>query len=119
MFYFILLATTLPATTYGYGEIRCGDVGHAEACSTGAVTASGEPFDPDAVAAAIPLPQRRIMRPFDLSLRARDGSCVLVRVNDKSHPRWIGQRGLDLTPGALRALGHEPSATWGGEVQLC
>lgn len=116
-------ALSLTATTYGWGEMMCGDVGRPQSCSEGAVTATGQPFDPAIPSAAIPAPARKRIQATVLYLRLRnvpDAPCVRVILNDKANPRWIGQRGLDLSPAAVQALtGKTPVPYWKGEVELC
>lgn len=121
---YILVATHQPASTYGYGEMMCGDVGAPRTCDVGAWTASGEPFSP-------PAPTAAVAAPFNLKLRARwvmlrvspeyggSGECQWIRINDKMNPRWVGRRGFDLTPGALRRLGVRPRRNWSGRVSMC
>lgn len=65
---------------------------------SGAVTASGEPFRPDALTAA----HRSL--PFGTRLQVcYCGRCVVVRVNDRGPYVW--GRDLDLSRGAAEALG--------------
>ncbi len=120
MIEYIILALTLPATTYGHGEAgKCGDVGAPVACTAGATTSSGEPFDPEDATAAVPAPAKQRTRPMFVSVRSVNGVCVQIRVNDKGNPRYIGVRGLDLTPGALRLLGIKPTKHWSGKLEVC
>ncbi len=116
------LASGLQATTYGWSEMMCGDVGSPRICAKGAVTASGEEFDPAVASAAIAAPARLVLRPQWVWLRLADGpfKCVRIRLNDKSNPRWIGRRGFDLSPAAVRRLtGAVPSSAWSGRVHVC
>lgn len=119
MIEYIALALALPHSTYGWGSNNCGDIGRPVACSKGAITSSGEEFDPDAVTAAVPAPTSQRTRVTTVKLRATSGKCVAIKINDKSNPRFIGLRGLDLTPGALRALGIEPTRHWSGRIEMC
>jgi hypothetical protein len=119
MIEYVVLALTLPASLYGTGEIRCGDTDKPVPCASGATTSSGEAFDPEEATAAVPAPAKQRTRPMRVSVKAIDGSCVQIKINDKSHPRWIGRRGLDLTPGALRLLGIEPTKHWSGPLEMC
>lgn len=167
---FIVAASGLMSTTYGYGEFSCGDAklklswleqiamqtnlniktkvilreklpalaslsfhefmtAHAimgklkpaQRCSRGAITASGEPFQPfDEPSAAIALPTNVIMRPSWVYLRIADGECHRVRVNDKMNPRFIGKRGFDLSPAAQSLLTGQPaSRNWSARVFIC
>lgn len=119
MIEYVVLALTLPASTYGHLEASCGDVGAPVACDSNATTSSGEGFDPDLPTAAVPAPAKQRTRPMFVSVKSVAGICVKIRVNDKGHPRWIGRRGLDLTPGALRLLGIEPTKHWSGRLEMC
>lgn len=96
------------SSTYGFGEWNCGDIGKAKPCIKGQPTASGVLLDPDAPQAAIAAPTNMRMRPVTVYMRVPGGPCVAIQVIDKMNPRYIGERGFDLTPGALRALGVEP-----------
>jgi hypothetical protein len=118
------LALEHRATTYGWGEKMCGDVGKPRPCTRGAVTASGEPFRPHRVpSAAVPAPTTKRIQPRWIGLRLQgvpDAPCVAVRLNDKANPRWIGQRGLDLSPAAVQALTQNlPMPYWSGKVEEC
>lgn len=119
IFKYFLIAMPLRATVYGFGEMMCGDIGKPVACDKNATTASGEPFDPEIASAAIPLPTPIRMVAFDIEIRAFDGRCVKVRVNDKSNPRWIGRRGLDISPKALEELTGKRNRKWSGKLQFC
>lgn len=92
------------STAYGYGEENCGDYGLPRPCSKGAVTASGEVFDPDLPTAAIFAPRSLKMRAVDVHMQVENGPCIRIRVNDKGNQRYIGKRGFDLSPAALEAL---------------
>lgn len=117
---YVALALVMTASSYGYDEHMCGDVGDPVACSHGATTSSGEAFQPDTVpTAAVPAPTQQRTRPMYVKIKAMDGSCVSIRVNDKANPRFIGKRGLDLTPAALAALGIVPSKNWSGVLTPC
>lgn len=118
------LALEHRATTYGWGEQRCGDVGKPRPCTEDATTASGEPFQPHSVpSAAVPAPKHKRLRPSTLKLKLQGvpgAPCVEVRVNDKANPRWIGQRGLDLSPAAVRQLTRQmPTPHWSGKLEQC
>jgi len=118
---FIVLASGLEATTYGFGEYFCGDYGSPRPCSYGAVTSSGVVFDPDVPQAAVAAPRWLKFRPRVVFLRV-DGSsrCHPIRVVDKMNSRWIGKRGFDLTPAAVRLLtGKTPTKYWSGRVHVC
>jgi hypothetical protein len=113
---YFYLALTLQATVYGAGsnDYNCGDEGKPVACDSNATTASGEPFSPHVIpSAAIPMPTNRIMRPFTVCLYNEEtNKSVYVRVNDKAHNRWIGNRGLDLSPAAYKALTGNEAKPW-------
>lgn len=115
----IAMASIQQASTYGYHERNCGDIDAPAACSKGAITASGEEFDPTLPTAALAVHSGAIMRPVTVIMRVGSGPCVPIRVNDKMNAKWIGKRGFDLSPAALKALTGESSATWTGTVTLC
>lgn len=66
----------------------------------GQPTASGEPFDPNALTAAHPT------LPFGTQLEVCYESCAVVTVNDRGP--FVGDRGLDLSRGAADAIGLTP-----------
>lgn len=110
------------STVYGLQEVKCGDSHDPKPCLHGAITASGEVFNPAALTAAIPMPKNQRMRPFDVYLRHPDnGPCIKIRVNDKMNERYIGKRIFDLTPGAVHAItGKKATKYWSSKgVQLC
>lgn len=120
MLTWIELALSLPATVYGvHGELMCGDPGKVVACDENATTASGDPFDPQALTVAVPLPTNRIIRPVRLCLEnPKTGRQVWVTVNDKANERWIGQRGFDLTPATYKALTGNAAKPWSSIAQI-
>jgi rare lipoprotein A len=63
----------------------------------GALTASGEPFNPWDYTAAHPY------LPFGTLLEVCYSGCVTVRVNDRGP--YVHGRGLDLSQGAAQAIG--------------
>jgi rare lipoprotein A (peptidoglycan hydrolase) len=120
MFEYILLASSLLAFTFGYNEKMCGSAKMPVACSVGAKTASGESFNPNIIAsAALPLPRKFKLKTVMIKLKAKNGKCVTIRVNDRSPEKWIGKRGFEFTPAALRLLGIQPHKKWSGYVELC
>jgi hypothetical protein len=124
MEFLIATAMSLTATTYGWGEMMCGDIGSPRSCSKGAVTASGQPFRPVTVpSAAIPAPTRMPLKARYIDIRLKgvpNAPCVRVILNDKANPRWIGKRGFDLSPAAVQALtGKMPTPHWSGKVEEC
>jgi hypothetical protein len=117
-FIFAAQAVTLPASVYGLGEVACGDAHAPRPCAQGAQTASGETFDPRRPTAAVFMPARYRVRPHWLFLRAGEGPCVAIWVNDKGNPRYHGKRGLDLTPGAFEALTGSKARPWSSLPKL-
>ena len=115
----MLLALESEATTYGYGEKMCCDIGNPCACDTGAITYSGELFDAEKATAAIPSPTQFVFTPVDLMFRVEGGPCVAIRINDKSNPRWIGTRGLDLSPKAVELLTGKRTSNFKQKIELC
>jgi len=106
---FINIAFTVGlSSTYGYGEHHCGDYGEPTPCIKGTITASGDTFDPELPTAAIAAPRNLKMVSTVVYMSANGGRCVAITVNDKMNERYIGKRGFDLSPGALKALGLEP-----------
>lgn len=107
---FVALALKFHATVYGYGELYCGDYdSEPQPCDSTAITASGEPFNPDELIAAVPLPRNRIMRPLTIGVLDHAGRCLQIRVIDKKNERFIGNSGLDLSPGAVLAITGKPA----------
>lgn len=116
----LLIANGLLSTTYGWGEASCGPSKAPVPCVKGAITASGEEFDPSVPSAAIAAPKSLRMRAMYIGLRVVGGRCVRVRLNDKSNPRWIGNRGFDLSPAAVELVTGEPArSTWSAPLELC
>lgn len=120
--FYILVASGLHSTTYGHGELMCGNIGKPVRCSVGAITASGEVFDPQIPTAAIfsPTSLRMWKRASVMPVRILpDGKCMFIRINDKMNPRYIGKRGFDLTPASVKLLGGKVSDKWSGKVEVC
>lgn len=116
----LLLASLLPSTTYGYGEVMCGDIGSPRACDSSAVTASGVGFDPTRAMVAIAAPAGLRLKARVIGLRVPGGKCRKVLLADKMNPRYIGVRGFDLTPAAVALLTGKPaSPVWSGRVEVC
>ncbi len=116
------IASGLTATTYGFGERFCGPIGAPEACVAGTFTASGEEFRPNHVAsAAVPATARLRLTAQWISLKLGGPyPCRQIRLNDKSNPRWIGKRGYDLSPAAVRLLTNRPATRyWSHVVEEC
>jgi hypothetical protein len=116
----ILLATKSISTTYGYGELMCGDPGKVRPCKKGAVTASGDIFDPDIPSMAIAIPANYKMPSVTIQVRDVSGKCHTVRLNDKMNEKWIGHRGFDISPAAVELITGKPATpTWSGVIELC
>jgi hypothetical protein len=117
---FITLALMKAATVYGYGEKNCGNPGKAVACRTGAITASGQMFDPTEISAAVPAPKNNRIRLTHIWVKAYNNACIKLKINDKKNWRYIGKSGLDLTPAAVMAItGKLPSKSWSGKLEMC
>lgn len=76
----------------------------------GQPTASGEPFDPNALTAAHPT------LPFGTQLEVCYESCAVVTVNDRGP--FVGDRGLDLSRGAADAIGLTPAGVDTVDVEV-
>ncbi len=117
---YLMLASLVPSTTYGYGEGMCGDPGHARPCATGAITASGERFDTRIPQVAIALPSKMRIRAQRIRLRIEGGKCQWVRLVDKMNERFTAVRGFDVNPAALRILTGKPATnSWRGRIEMC
>lgn len=121
LLYYILLASGLKATTYGYAESYCGPIGKPRPCIKGAPMANGEPFDPDSPTVAIAAPSNlRIPLDTYVWLRIKDGPCVRLKLTDKMNPRYIGVRSFDLTPKSVELLTGKPATRhWSDVVYVC
>lgn len=115
----IMLALMTPATVYGFGEKNCGNPGKPKPCVYGAITASGEIFDPRRVTGAITVPAKMRFKPFTVLVRSYKNECIPLRINDKSNHRWIGKRGFDLTPAAVKAITGRVHKKWSGRLEFC
>lgn len=116
----LLIANGLVSTTYGYGERMCGDIGTPAECKRGALTASGIPLEPSAPMAAIFAPTKMRLKAQWIQLRVPDRECKWVLLADKGNPRFIGERGFDLTPAAVELLtGESAHPNWSGKVEVC
>jgi hypothetical protein len=121
---YLQLASGLLATTYGWGEAMCGDPGNPRQCVSGQPTASGLPLRPQAAQAAVAVPGYIRIPPegiyIGIRLAGRPHECHMIHLVDKMSERWIGQRGWDLTPGAVRRItGMDPVRGWSAPVELC
>lgn len=117
---YLHLAASHAATTYGFGEYMCGNIGRAKKCQNGAVTATGDTFHTDKLTAAIPIPLKMRLKAFYVWVRGESGRCVRIRVNDKKSPRFIGRSGLDLSPAAQEAVsGKRAKKSWSGKIEIC
>lgn len=117
----LVIASGLHSTVYGVGgEKNCGDIGNPVACAFGAVTASGDTFDPAVSSVAIAAPTRLRIRSTDVWLRVDNGPCHRIRLNDKMNARWVGKRGFDLSAAAVKLLtGKSATRHWSGKVYVC
>ena len=116
----LITASGLVSTTYGYGEMNCGDVGNAIACDSAAYTASGVRFEPRRPQIAIAAPANLRIRPTTVYLRLDAGPCHPVDLVDKMNPRYIGVRGFDLNPAAQALLTGKPATRhWSAVVHVC
>lgn len=119
---FLKIAAGLMVTVYGVeGEMFCGDIGKPVPCQAGAITASGEVFRPFKIAsAAIAAPTNMRLKARYIGLRTAKGPCIRIRLNDKMNPRYIGSRGFDLSPKAVRLVtGRWPTNRWSSRLYVC
>lgn len=130
LMYYIKIASGLLATTYGHGELMCGDVNKPRACAYGATTSNGSMFDPSDVTAAVAASSVVRVPPSGVRVHVRivvrepghpfsAGPCKQILITDKMNERWVGVRGWDLTPGAVAYLGGVPSPLWSAKLELC
>jgi hypothetical protein len=123
MLFLASISSGQTATVYGMGETFCGDTHAPTSCSVGAITATGDAFDPAKLTAAIPLPaNRRLRKGFHIYLRHGDeGPCVPIYVNDKKNAKFRGKHSFDLTPAAVYAItGKYPTKYWSSKsIQVC
>ena len=117
---YMLWASGLFATVYGFGERYCGNPGKPVPCIEGIPTASGELVSHKIPQVAVPMPKNLIVRPVWISLRVEGGPCRRVRVVDKKNWRYIQRGGFDLNPKAVKVLtGRWPTKSWSAKVFLC
>lgn len=119
MYILIAIANSLVSTTYGHGEMSCGDYGKPRPCEYGAITASGEGFDPNKATAAIAAPRNYVLKPMFIGLKTSKSACQKIWINDKLNSRYIGERGFDLTPESVRLLTGKADPTWSGRLYVC
>lgn len=118
--HYLAIALMYPATTYGWGEIMCGDVDNPMPCVAGTTTASGDLFDPELPSAAVPAPFNLRMKSKVIWIRNEHGECKSITLNDKKNPRYVGNGGLDLSRGAIEMLFPSvASRSWSGKVEVC
>lgn len=118
--YYLMLASGLLSTIYGFGEWNCGDVGSPKPCAEGAITASGEDFNPQLPQVAIAAPFNMRLKAMPIWLRVEGGLCYKVQLVDKLNERYVGIRGFDLTPAAVALLtGKDATEYWSGVVHVC
>lgn len=124
----IAAASGLGATTYGYNEKMCGDVGRAVNCDSNALTASGIPLGSPLPIVALSIPENRILRKQWFKARVityvkgkpvRGLKCVWLLLADKKNVRFTRSKPWDLSKNALIRLGVKPSQLWGGALELC
>jgi hypothetical protein len=120
MISYVAIAFLQTATVYGFGESNCGDPGKARPCAYGALTATGDVFDPREISAAIPMPKHIRVREMFISVKNYRGFCIKIKVNDKKHWRFIGKSGFDLSPAAVKAItGQDAKKYWSGKIKPC
>ena len=119
--HYVSVADGLRSTVYGTsGEMFCGDIGKPVPCASGATTASGLPFEPKLPSMAVAAPTRLRLAAVYIWVRVESGPCHRVLLSDKMNPRYIGVRGFDLSPAAVRLLTGKPATKhWSGRVFVC
>lgn len=88
-------------------------------CLMGAPTASGLPLDHNLPIFAVAAPTNMPVKATWVKMRLDQGPCRWLILADKMNPRYIGERGYDLTPAALRTLGVTPTKHWSGKLTPC
>lgn len=116
---FLWLVSGLPATTYGYHEPNCGDIGKAKECKHGAITSSGVKFEPHKAQVAVAIPNKWRIRPKYIYIRTKTSPCVEVHLVDRMNERYVGKRGFDVTPAVLVKLGIKPTKHWSDKIYVC
>jgi len=119
---YLHLASGLLGTTYGWGEEMCGETTKPRLCQAGERTASGVNLDPQSPQVALAAPTILRIPPEGIWIWLRlVGSeyCKPIHLVDKMSERWVGERGWDLTFGAIKSLGGIPSNSWSARVELC
>lgn len=116
----LMVASGLISTTYGYGELNCGDINAPRKCEKGATTASGLTFDPDIAFVAIAAPTEFALKPSIVYLKTKHGRCHPIVIIDKMNPRYIGVRGFDVSPAGVKLLTGKPAtSTWQEKLYIC
>ena len=119
----LVLYSGMLASTYGYKEKSCGNVGNTKTCTNGQLTASGEPFHADKPTAAVPHVVgglKAVGAWFRLASDSIGTACKYIHINDKMNKRFLGKKLMDLSPSAQELLtGKKARSTWSGRVILC
>jgi hypothetical protein len=104
------------ATTYGWGEKMCGDIGFPVSCTSQQVMANGQPLDSLEPTVAVPMPQNYRHRPGKVCVRhLQTQREVWLRVTDKH----LRPNVIDLTPAAVAKIGGKVRSTWSAKITLC
>lgn len=118
--YYLYLALSVGnAYGYGWGEKMCGDIGHPRACSKGAVTASGEIFDPEIPSIAVSAPSKVRGRAYNIYIKVKNGPCIKVRANDKKNFRYLRTVPIDISPRAIQLMTGSRSRNFSDKIYLC
>lgn len=105
---FIIQASGLGATTYGWGEKMCGSHDKpAVKCTNQALTASGLPLGTNLPIAALALPYNFKLRGTRWVNLSIDGgkTCAAILLADKKNFRYKDSKPWDFSPLALERLG--------------
>lgn len=106
----VVFSVALTMSVQGKAEAAPVNASYYGAGFAGSPTASGVPFDPQALTAAHPY------LPFGTELQVCYQDCTTVTVNDRGP--FAADRGLDLSRGAADAIGLTPAGVDTVDVEV-
>jgi len=107
-------AAPIPRHVCGPDILDTGIASVYDSTFDGRETASGEILDTESITAAHPsVPFGNVVKVTD----ARSRKSIMVRVNDRGP--FVEGRVIDLTPAAMRELGHKRPGLYKVSVKLC